>query len=343
MAKRKRLTPAALTGEQTAAESGSEALLETKAAYPLGVAPAARTQPTTRAPIAQVAGEAAAQAALNEVASELEAARSGGRLVQALPLDQVQADHLLRDRMAADPEEMATLKASLTARGQQTPIEVVALAGGGYGLVSGWRRLRALSELQAETGVTRFATVQALIKPLEGASDSYVAMVEENEIRANLSFYERARLACEAARLGVYPTAERAVQTLFAHAPSAKRSKIKSFIRIHEALGDLLRFPAAIPERVGLALSAALGADGDLVARFKAATRKAPPADAAAERKLIEQAMRVAPVTKPAQEQAEVIAGVTVAAGRNRVLLSGVGVTPALQDALHDWLRNRAT
>jgi ParB family chromosome partitioning protein len=338
MAKRKRLTPAALTGALSGSETHHDAPLETKAQYPMGVAPAART----RAPIAQVAGEAAAQAALSEVAQELEAARAGGRLVQALALDQVRADHLLRDRMGADAEEMAVLKASLSARGQQTPIEVVALEGGGYGLVSGWRRLRALGELLAETGEDRFATVQALIKPLEGASDSYVAMVEENEIRANLSFYERARLACEAARLGVYPTPERAVQTLFAHAPSAKRSKIKSFIRIHKALGDLLRFPAAIPERVGLALSAALEADGDLVGRVKAATRKSPPADAAAERKLIEQAMRPDAPAKPAPAKPELIPGVTVEAGRNRVLLSGPGVTPALQDALHEWLRARA-
>jgi hypothetical protein len=32
-------------------------------------------------------------------------------------------------------------------------------------------------------------------------------MVEENEIRAGISFYERARLAAEAAKLGIYPDA----------------------------------------------------------------------------------------------------------------------------------------
>lgn len=334
MAKRKRLTPATLTGP----ESGSEAPLETKAAYPLGVAPT-----RSRAPIAEVAGEASAQAALAEVAGALQTARDEGRLIQALPLAEVKADHLHRDRLVVDAEEMEVLKASIMARGQQTPIEVVALEGGGYGLVSGWRRLQALTALHAGTGEDRFATVQALIKPLESASEAYVAMVEENEVRANLSFYERARLACEAARLKVYPTPERAVSVLFAHAPSAKRSKIKSFIRIHQMLGGVLRFPAAIPERVGLALSAALEADDALAGGLTAALRKDTPADVAAERKLIEQALRgEAGKAQSKPKPPEIIPGVRLETGRDRVLLTGAGVTPALQNALHEWLRSRS-
>ncbi|MEM6409805.1 MAG: ParB N-terminal domain-containing protein, partial [Pseudomonadota bacterium] len=195
MAKRKRLTPASITATATGAESPSDAPLETKVGYPLGVAPPART----RAPIAQVAGEASAQAALTEVAEELQTARDTGRLVQMLALEAVKVDHLHRDRMVSDAEEMAALKASIAARGQQTAIEVVDLGEGQYGLISGWRRLQALSALRDETDEARFEHVQALIKPIETVSDSYVAMVEENEIRADLSYYERARLACEAA------------------------------------------------------------------------------------------------------------------------------------------------
>ena len=134
MAKRKRLTPASITG----AENAPEAPLEAKAGYPLGVAPPART----RAPIAQVAGEASVQAALTEVAEELQAARDTGRLVQMLSLGAVKVDHIHRDRLINNAEDMAALKASISARDQQAAIEVVDLGEGQYGLISGWRRLQ---------------------------------------------------------------------------------------------------------------------------------------------------------------------------------------------------------
>ena len=323
MAKRKRLTPASLAGD-----AAPEGALETKATYPMGVAPGA----VTRAPIAQVARDSATHAALEELVAEVDTARSTGRLVQDIALDDIKADHLLRDRMAADPEEMEALKASIAARGQQTPIEVVALEGGGYGLISGWRRIQALKALGQ-------SSAQALIKPIDGVAESYVAMVEENEIRADLSFYERARLACEAAKLGVYPTAERAVVGLFAHAPSAKRSKIKSFIRVYTDLGKALRFPAAIPERLGLALSKALEADAGLAKRLGAALKAANPKDAAAERQVIETSLKAPMGAKVKAAAAEVIPGVTLEARKGRVVLSGAGVTPALQKSLEGWLK----
>ena len=123
MAKRRRLTET----EIAALTPGGEPAPETKSMprYPLGVAPGA-----ARAPIAQVAGEAAAQAALDEVAGELKAAREEGRLVLSLPLEAIKADHLLRDRITQDEAEMEALQESLRARGQQTPIEVVELTGG---------------------------------------------------------------------------------------------------------------------------------------------------------------------------------------------------------------------
>jgi ParB family transcriptional regulator, chromosome partitioning protein len=222
------------------------------------------------APIAQVAGEAAAVAALADVAGELAAARAEGRLVQRLPLESIRADHLVRDRIEVDDAEMSALRDSLRARGQQTPIDVVALDDGRYGLISGWRRLRALSQLRAETGEPRFATVAALLRRPENAAAAYVAMVEENEIRVGLSYYERARIAARAARQGVYPDVQAALRGLFASASRAKRSKIGSFLVLHDSLGGSLRFPAAIGERLGLALSRTLEADPALGPRLRA-------------------------------------------------------------------------
>ena len=100
----------------------------------------------------------------------------------------------MRDRIAVAPDDLAALTESLRARGQQTPIEVVDLGGGQYGLISGWRRISALRALLDETGEAQFATVLALLRQPADASAAYVAMVEENEIRIGLSYYERARL-----------------------------------------------------------------------------------------------------------------------------------------------------
>ena len=123
-----------------------------------------------------------------------------------------------------------------------------------YGLLSGWRRLAALKALHAETGDPRFATVQALVRRPETAADAYVAMVEENEIRLGLSQYERARVAARAAARGVFADEEAALRALFATASRPKRSRIRAFVALYHGLDAALSFPAAIPERLGLAL-----------------------------------------------------------------------------------------
>ena len=153
--------------------------------------PAAGTPAKRTAPIADVAADAATSAALSELSQTLQSARDQGRMILSLPLDAVQSDYLLRDRRVVDDDEMDALIASISARGQQTPIEVVALEDGRYGLISGWRRLQALRRLQGPDG-SGPQTVLALLRVPEQASDAYVAMVEENEIRVGISFYERA-------------------------------------------------------------------------------------------------------------------------------------------------------
>lgn len=338
-------------------------------------------------PIAQVAGAASAEAALGDLAAEWQAARDGGRLVVALPLDAVDPGWLQRDRLGAGsepgpdlPEDMADLAASLRDRGQQVPIEVVALPDAGqggarYGLISGWRRLQALRHLHARTGEDRFATVNALLRRPESAAEAYRAMVEENEIRLGLSYYERARIAALAAQAGVHPDPRAAIAALFAAASRAKRSKIASFLTLHEALGDRLRFATAIPERLGLALARALGADPALAARLRERLRKSAPDTAGAELALLERALRPgaeappspspspspSPTPSPApspglappsarratvaQEPEEIVPGVVLhtEGGRARatLTLSGPKVDGALRDRLVAWLQGR--
>jgi len=340
MAKRKRLS-APQIGPDAPPGSAPEPAPETKG-FLLG-----RTQPLPRrAPIAQVAGDAAGQAAAERLAGELAAARGEGRLVQALPLAQVEAGHILRDRTVFDAEEMAALKASIAARGQQVPVEVVETGPGAYGLISGLRRLTVLHTLFEETGEARFGVVKALIKPIESAPQAYIAMVEENEIRADLSFYERGRLAFEAAERGVFDSPQAAIRALYAHAPPARRSKIAAFVALHESFGDCLRFPEAIPEKLGLALVKAQGADAGFADALRARLAAEPPGSAAAERRLLEAALRKPAAPKAAPESApeigpEIVPGVVLEEARGTLILRGPGVTGDLAAALRAWLATR--
>lgn len=334
MAKRKRLTPP----QETYLSAG----LETKSmGSPFSVRLSA-TPPLSAAPIAHVAAEAAALNAAREIADELEAARAEGRMVLRLPLEAVEADHLVRDRLVQDDEEMATLVESLRARGQQVPIEVVDLGGGRYGLISGWRRLTALRALLQETREPRFATVQALLRRPDTASEAYLAMVEENEIRVGLGHYERARIAARAAEMGVYPDVQKALRHLFQSASRAKRSKIGSFVTLYQALDRALRFPTAIPERLGLALAQAIETDPSLSARIEALLLENPAESPAEEQSILARALR--PEAPPAETgPREVAPGLwlhrTGPARAPRLTLSGPALDEALQARLEAWLR----
>lgn len=281
--------------------------------------------PTSRArmPIADVAGDTAGRAALEEVAREMTAAETEGRVVKKLPIEAIDTHHLSRDRMVMDEDEMTALMASIAARGQQTPIEVLALGGGRYGLISGLRRVAALRELEQDTAL-------AFVRRPEGSQDAYQAMVEENEIRAGLSFYERAHIAKAAVEQGVYPEVRAAVAGLFVHAAPAKRSKISKFVTICEHLGDDLRFPAAIPEHLGFALAQALESDPRLAGRIARKLSNVAPEDAAAERRVLEQALKT-PVVSARETLAP---GLSWQAKAGRAVLSGKALDAEFLEAL---------
>ena len=295
-------------------------------------------------PVARIAADAASQAALDDLAEELRQARESGRMILDLPLSAIDATHLHRDRMHLDPDEMEALKASIASRGQQAPIEVVALADNRFGLISGARRLAALTVLHRDSGDDRFGRVKALLRPFDKAPEAYLAMVEENEIRADLSFYERARLAAEAARIGVFASPSAAVKALFVHAPPAKRSKILNFVALHDAIGPALRFPEAIPEKLGLALAKALE-DAQVKVRLEQKLKDAAPADAAGERAVLEAALRpgAQPATAPQPQDVafEVTPGIKLKGSPGKAILSGKGVTQDLLEDLAEWLQAR--
>lgn len=313
-----------------------------------GLSPAS----VTRAPIAEVAAETSASAALREVTQELERARESGRMILEIPLASVEQDYLVRDRMVADNEEMEALVSSISERGQQTPIDVVRLSEGRFGLISGWRRCQALARLQQEGKGN--GLVLAFERSPENAPDAYRAMIEENEIRVGLSYFERARIVDRAVEQAVFETHRQALQSLFSAASRAKRSKIGSFVKVVQVLGDGLTYPAALGERIGLRLARLIDQYPDAlrdlarecaraghetaeeeqaflnqwVARFEAG--KTPGHD----KKAVERSRKEPPVeTRP---RPDVLVRFHADAGR--IELAGKGLTKELHGALLEWL-----
>lgn len=198
-------------------------------------------------------------AALTERSVELDAAVSEGRVVRRVALSEINPYALTRDRRALDREgeEWLALKASLSARGQQTPIEIVANGdddGPGYDLVTGLRRWSALEELYRETGDDRFGSALAFIRTTDAPVDKLVAMIEENEIRHDISFFDRGRICALAAGQGVFESVDDAIDCLYAASNRNRKYKIRSFAALFEMAGDLLDYPEEIGERLGLAL-----------------------------------------------------------------------------------------
>ncbi|KAA9005096.1 ParB/RepB/Spo0J family partition protein [Histidinibacterium aquaticum] len=336
MAKRKRLTPARTGYLATPPASSGN-----------GVRPGLLASGSSPAPIASVAGEASAASALSELSESLERARSEGRMVVSLPLTQVETGYLVRDRIAVADEETEALKESLRARGQQTPVEVTTLGPDRYGLISGWRRVTAIKALHEETGEERFEAVQALIRKPSEASEAYTAMVEENEIRVGLSYYERARIVVKAAEAGVFPDASTALARLFGAASRSRRSKIKSYLAIVRTLDGQLRFPQAIGERLGLQLSRALE-DPGFAERAGQRLSEAAPGSAEEETALLTALLAPSPAPSkaseaPAPQRPRIAPGETCTLTRDvrlrvdrdgSVTLYGPGVTDSFRSRL---------
>ena len=325
MAKRKRLTPA----------------------NPMFLDPAPETKSAvsapSRAPIADVAREASATAAAEELARQRDRDRAEGRMVIAVSLSEIRRDYLSRDRIpTVDEEEMAALVESIRARGQQSPVDLVDLYpnrdGARYGLISGWRRCLALERLQAETGEARFGKVLALLRRPSESAEAYVAMIEENEIRVGLSHYERARIVTRAVEAGAYPDEAEALRGLFATASRAKRSKIKSFTAIVRALDGELGFPRALGERQGLALAQALEESPGLARQLTALLRRETPATPEAEAALLRRALAPAKPPAPAPSPAPV----TVVRRSSRELaLIGADLDERFLKDLEAWIAKR--
>jgi ParB family chromosome partitioning protein len=156
----------------------------------------------------------------------------------------------------------------------------------------------ALRALHARSGEARYAHVQAVLRDPAAMGGAFAAMIEENEIRAGLSHFERGRIAVIAAEQGAFANVEAAVAALFPVASKAKRSKIRSFALVYEELGDMLSFAQTLSEKAGLRLAAALRDGAE--ARLRIALAQTSPASAEEEGAAIEAALLA--LTTPAPD-----------------------------------------
>jgi ParB family chromosome partitioning protein len=235
------------------------------------------------APIAQVAADTAQAADLRSTEERAEAARNrtdaerlreaeeAGRLIVEIPLDEIDEMAVIRDRMSMDAEELEELKRSIASHGLRLPIEVFERSEPGgekrYGLLSGYRRFMAMRSLRELWSGDRYGAIRAVVRDPGAMGGTFVAMVEENEVRADLSHFERGRISVLAAQEGAFVNTEAAVDALFATGSKAKRSKIRSFALIFEELGDMLVFPESLREKDGLKLASALRSGGEAALR----------------------------------------------------------------------------
>jgi ParB family chromosome partitioning protein len=212
-----------------------------------------------------------------------------GLIVDLIPLDQIEARKLVRDRSARRDPEIDELKSSIKAIGLSNPIRVEQ-SDQGYELIQGYRRLEAYRELHAESGDETYARIPAgLVTRGDSLDALYRRMVDENLIRRDISFAEMAALAIAYAEDEGTESQDidAAIQVLFNSANRQKRSYIRHFATMLEHIGKALRFPEAIPRSLGLQLEKRLSAEPGFAMRLWNALASRKPETAEAELALL--------------------------------------------------------
>ncbi|MGR3717555.1 MAG: ParB/RepB/Spo0J family partition protein, partial [Thermohalobaculum sp.] len=184
--------------------------------------------------------------------------------VHHIPLAEIDEAALTRDRDALDEAALTELRLSIAASGLRMPVELFALSEPRpphrYGLLSGLRRLHAFQALHELTGDDRYTAIPAFLRAPGSMAEALAAMVEENEIRADLSPWERGRIAWVAHRQEVFGTIEEAVAKLYPAANRAKRARLRALAHLAEELDGHLTAPETLNQRQALRLAAALQA-----------------------------------------------------------------------------------
>lgn len=186
--------------------------------------------------------------------------------ITPLPLDEISAHALPRDRGTLDKAALLELQTSIALTGLRMPIEVFEMAEPTagpngpqrYALISGLRRLTAVRTLRDLRGNGDFTTIAAVIRAPASLPAALAEMVAENEVRAAPSPWDRGRILVELVRLGHFPTIDAAVEGLHPTASRQKRARLRACALVVEELDSLLTTPEDLTENRMLRLASAL-------------------------------------------------------------------------------------
>ena len=252
----------------------------------------------------RAAVEAEIRAENDALAHEFVRLKKLGLVTDMVPLAEVHAGKLVRDRSRRADTDVEDLKTSIQAVGLSNPIRVEPRGQGGYELIEGWRRLSAFKALLAETGDPRWGLIPASFVPAGETVDGlYRRMVDENLVRKDISWAEMARLARAYAEdhVGGCEDLDQAVNHLYASANPQKRSYIRRFAYLLSRLEKYLEHPEAIPRALGLSLAQRIDAQPELTARIIDRLRREPRRSAEDELAILQDfdSVAVAPPVSP--------------------------------------------
>lgn len=181
-----------------------------------------------------------------------------------IPIAAINATALPRDRTQLSAAALAELTSSIATTGLRQPIEVWTLSqptsDHRFGLISGLRRLTAHQNLNALRADGSFAQIAAFIRSPDSIPDAMAQMVEENEIRADTSAWEKGATLIAARDAGIFDTIESACAHLHRNASRQTRARLRAFAEVVEEFDGALPTPETLTSRQMQRISLAIRA-----------------------------------------------------------------------------------
>ena len=163
--------------------------------------------------------------------------------LKTIPLSAIDAHALPRDRDSFDAEAQSELERSIASAGLRQPIEVWTLSAPRgdhlYGLISGFRRMNAAQELGHDT-------IPAFLHTPRDIPDAMAAMVTENEIRSQISPWEKGGLILDCLQSELFDTEETAIDALFGTLSRQKKARLRSITMVVQLFDGVLATPRAL-------------------------------------------------------------------------------------------------
>lgn len=182
-----------------------------------------------------------------------------------LPIAAINADALPRDRSTTDPAAMEALVNAIAATGLRQPVEVWALADPEpphtHGLISGHRRLAACRRLHDLREGRDFTHIAAFLRTPTSLADAMALMIAENEVRADISPWEKGRILLDAVTEGIFDTLDGAVRGLHPHLNDMARSRLRTLATVAQTFNGHLTAPETLSQRQLLRMAAAIRAE----------------------------------------------------------------------------------